>query len=509
MESRTYKRGLSRLLRTSLNGPQMLAFLPALCLAGYWGGGEVLLVTIALGTPLIYAVTGGFGQPFHAHEMAKVPAPDLASVAQDFLEIAQHNGQTTACLKIEIHGLAELANRFGPSATNDARELIRSRLATTLRSGDHVFQTGDTCLTVLISPGFRLKLDTLLDVAKRLRTVAEPPLSVAGSSQYVSVYIGIASSLNFGRNVTADTWLRSASEALIEATETGSGATRVWSEKLSRKHHAKRNLQTGVAAAFEDGRIQAHFQPQVSVTTNDVTGMEVLARWDHPTQGMLAPSVFLNAIEDSQQMSRLGKTIRTQSIAALQAWDDMGYDVPTISLNLSGQELRDPNFAEHVQAELDRSMLLAHRLVFEVPERLFVNLKDDIVRRNLSALVALGCTLDIDGYGVGGSDIAMLQKIAVNRIKIDQSLIRGVDTSCERHRVFHAILDMCKRLEIQAVGTGVETVGEHGVLRELGCQVAQGFLFAEPASAVDMSLWLADQQQQNDLPANPGLRRVK
>ena len=495
--------------RAGLNGPHMLAFLPALCLAAYWGGGEVLLVTFALVTPLIYALTGGFGatQGTLPSHVVKERRPE--DVAKEFLDIAHYHGQTTACFKIELRDLADWADRFGSSAADEAREVIKSRLISTLRQDDYLFQTSDRQLTILLAPGFRLKLDALLDLARRLRTAAEMPISVEGRSLVSSIHIGIASSLNFGRNVTVDTWFRSASEALSDALETGTGTTRVWSDKLSRKHHAKQSLHDEVIPAFEAGQIQAFFQPQVNITANKVMGMETLARWDHPTKGIIPAEAFLNAVKSSQQMSRLGRTMLTQALAALNSWDYNGYHVPTVSVNLSEFELRDPELAQLVKVELDRSTLPAHRLIFEVPETVLARSTDDIIRRNIRALASLGCSIDLDGYGVGGSDIALLQNIPLRRVKIDKSLVRGVDASPDMRCVLNAILSVCDTLQVESVGTGVETIGEHGALREIGYSIVQGFLFAEPCSAVDMGTWLADQQSDRGSGGVANLRQVK
>lgn len=500
---------LTVMLRRCLHGPQMLAFLPALCLCAYWAGGEVLLVLCALATPLIYALTGGFGQLAAIREFDPRPRPSLDIIAQQFLEVAQHNGQTTACFQIEIGGLDDILRTLGRSAADEARHVLEARMVSTLREADHVSQTGDTRFTVLIAPGFRLKLDNLLDLGKRLRHAAEEPLSVSGTTQYVSLCIGIASSLNFGRNVTARTWLVSATQALDDAIDTGVSATRVWSDKLSRKHQIRRDLQNDVVSALDAGHVQAFFQPQVNVRTGDITGMEALARWDHPTRGMIPASGFLKAIEDSGQMQRLGKTILSQALVALQAWDAAGFDIPTVSVNFSDGELRNPDVPDHIKSELDRLGILAHRLVIEVRESVVANGTDDIARRTLVSLAETGCRIDLDNFGQGSLPLAQLQQFPIQRVKIDKSMVRGADISEAKRRMLGAILGVTERLDLQALGEGVETVGEHGVLRELGCAFAQGFLFKEPASASDIAQWLAKEQARDDPTHAAHLRRVK
>lgn len=487
----------------------MLAFLPALSLAAYWGGGEILLVMCALSTPLIYALTGGFGRlsPTSVTDMDR-PA-SAVDVARDFLEIAQHTGQTTACFQIEINGLTAIGKTFGRSRADEAQQVLKTRIAATLRQTDHVFQTGDTRFTVLIAPGFRLKLDSLLDLAKRLRDAAEDPISVAGTGQYVAICIGIASSLNFGRNVTADTWLDSASQALEDALESGTATTRVWSDKVSRRQRTQRDLHQDVAKALDTGQVQAYFQPQVSVRSGDVTGMEAFARWDHPVRGVLPAAEFLQAFAESGQMARLGQTILAQTLAALQGWDQAGLSVPTVSINLSATDLRNPDLPGQIATTLDRHNMLPHRLIVDVPETILSASLDDVFHRTLKAISDAGCGIDLDAFGTGPSRIALLPNLYVQRLKIGRGLIQGADLSDDKQRILGALIALADGLDLPSLGVGVETVGEHGVLRELGCGFAQGYLFAAPAPHSEITDWLANRQGQADPKGGPHLRRVK
>ncbi|MCK0149748.1 GGDEF domain-containing phosphodiesterase [Marivita sp. S6314] len=489
-------------LRRGLQGPQMLAFLPALCLAAYWGGGEILLVLCALLTPLAYALTGGFGRMADADVSGGHQQPDPVEVAQQFLETAQHTGQTTACFQVEISDLSEIARTLDDAAADDARQQLIARFKSSLRDTDHVFPTGDARFTVLISPGYRLKLDSLLDVAKRMRASVEDPLSLGGTARHLSAAIGVASSLNFGRNATGENWLASATQALNEACLSGPSATRVWSDKLSRQCQTRTVMREDLAIAFEKGQIQAYFQPQVSVRTGLVSGMEALARWDHPVHGILAPASFLQALKDSGCMDRLGKVILSQALQNLFQWDKANLDVPSVSVNFSEIELRNPNLPEHISSELRKFGLTPQRLVIEVLETTVSNETDDILRRNLHSLADMGCAIDLDDYGTGHASITTLRQFPIDRLKIDQAFLRDADTKADKKQLLCAIQSMADHLNIATLAEGVETHGEHGVLQDLEIPYAQGFLYAEPQSPTDIAAWLqhhhAGQEQGKD-----------
>lgn len=501
---------LRRTLRRGLSGPQMLAFLPALCLAAYWGGGEVLLVLCALTTPLVYAAFGGFGRWFDRPEGHDSGGPSLERVAQDFLEIARHNGQTTACFRIALPELDRIGERYGPDTAAETRNLIASRLRTMLRGSDHVFSDGNSRFIVLISPGFRVRLDNLLDLGKRLCANAESPVSIAGTTHTLPVCIGIASSLNFGRNVTASSWLTSASAALDEALMSGPGTMRLWSDRLARQHRSRRDASDRISEALDEGAIQAYFQPQFHIRTDETTGVEVFARWIDAERGTLATSEFLNAARDSGQLPRLGRTMFLQAVTARVAWDKAGLQVDTISLNLSDAELRDPDLCTRLSGDLDRCGFPAHRLILEIAEQTLMDWSgDDMLRRNILGLVELGCRFDLDEFGAGTTSLAILRELPISRVKLHSLLIKGIEASDDSRRTVDAILGLCDRLELPVVATGIETHQQLGVIRDLGCAFGQGFLFAAPMDCAQMHQWLSERQQAKQAANGARIQRIK
>ncbi|HKK96954.1 MAG TPA: bifunctional diguanylate cyclase/phosphodiesterase [Marivita sp.] len=494
-------------LRRGLFGAHMFAFLPALCLAAFWTGGEPALISFALAIPVIYAATGGFGLTTEG-PMVAPEVVDWRTVAQDFLEIAHHNGQITACFQIGVSGLDRIAITLGDEAAQEARDLVKGRLKTSLRSGDQVFQSSTDRFTVFLSPGFRLKLDDLIDVAKRLRISIEEPLSVSNTTQYLTAAIGVASSLNFPRNVTLDSWVTSAGQALAEAAANNPSATRVWSERLSHSVQSRRSLCGDVPDALQKGEIEAYFQPQFSLRTNAIIGMEALARWNHPVRGLVEPSDFLRSLRESGALEDLGKMMLVQSLSLLREWDLDGLDVPTVSVNLSNVEMRNPDFVSHVAVECDRFGLPPHRLRIDIAEGDILAL-DDASRTTLISLSDLGCCIDLDDFGSAAATVQDLQTLPINRLKLDRSLIAQSDRDETKRRAVSAVLSMAQKLDFDTLAEGVETVEEASVLRELGCTYAQGFLFAKPMSGAECRTWLHENKNRHVKIESTGLRSIK
>ncbi|MCL3881095.1 GGDEF domain-containing phosphodiesterase [Marivita sp. GX14005] len=472
----------------ALSGVHMLAFLPALCLAAYWTGGEILLVSCALAVPLFYALTGGFGTvPPPAPEPASA---DLLDTADGFLKAALHNGQTTACFQIALEGLDDLGRTLGCGAAAEAKNVLKGRLISALRESDRVFEGGSDRFIILLAPGFRMKLENLLDIARRLREAAEEPLSVSQTTRNLSASVGIASSLTFGRNITAAKWIDSAGFALDEALASNAPSIRVWSDKLSRNAQFRTNLRADIDAGLDTGSFVAHFQPQISLHSGRATGLEILARWHHPARGLIEPREFIPALEDSGQMSRLGATMLDQATEALFRFDREGRGVDSVSLNLSAQELRVPDLAGAIGERLDRLGLAPRRLVLEIGETTLFE-GDDMVRTNLREITGLGCRLDIDNFGTGHASLLALQQAPISRIKLDRTLVRHAHTIPARQTMLSAICGMAETMGIETLAAGVETIEEQSLLRQVGCRAAQGFLFAHSMPVDECGEWLA------------------
>jgi len=246
-----------------------------------------------------------------------------------------------------------------------------------------------------------------------------------------------------------------------------------------------------VARALENGEIRAWYQPQVSTETGEITGLEALARWQHPERGTISPGAFLPAIAQAGLLDRLGEVMLFQSLTALREWDRAGLEVPGVSVNFSTDELRNPRLYDKVRWELDRFEIAPGRLTVEVLEDVVARSDDDTITRNIAALSRLGCPIDLDDFGIGHASIANIRRFDVNRIKIDRSFITHVDTDRDQQNMVAAILTMADRLGLETLGEGVESHGEHAMLAQLGCSHVQGYSIAKPMPFEDVAEWLS------------------
>jgi EAL domain-containing protein (putative c-di-GMP-specific phosphodiesterase class I) len=219
---------------------------------------------------------------------------------------------------------------------------------------------------------------------------------------------------------------------------------------------------------------------------------------------MISPADFLPAIEQAGMLERLADVMLYHTLTALKAWDAAGIIVPQVGVNFSGVELNNPKIVEKVKWELDRFDLAPDRLSIEILETVIAGAPDDMITRNINGLVAMGCRVDLDDFGTGHASISSIRRFAVTRIKIDRSFVIKADRDPEQQRMISAILTMAERLNLETLAEGVETVGEHALLAQLGCDHVQGFGIGKPMPFHETLDWIAKHEAKlQDTPQIP------
>ncbi len=505
-------------VRSALTGPQLLALFPALLLGAYWLGGEQALVASALIVPALFAIAGLYSGTGPAWEKPRDRDTDLRlreaaeKAIGDILANEQITGLTTAALAIEIDDFEQIEQQYGKSAAARLMKQVADRLVYSMRETDHVVRLEGPRFAVGLAAVRRADLESMIRLANRLQAAIGEPYSLDSMRIYLSASIGFCLP---GRAParTGKALLDCALEALDTARANGSGSIRAYCPKARARRQASGELQSEVAEALEEGQIIPWFQPQVSTTSGEITGFESLARWDHPTRGLIPPQDFLPTIADMGLQERLCQLMVAQSLRALRAWDKAGAGIPAIGVNFSGEELSNPKLVEWLKWDLDRYEIGPERLNVEILENVIAETEDDVVIENIKALSDLGCRIDLDDFGTGHASISSIRRFHVNRIKIDRSFVTHVDSDKEQQNMVSAILTMAERLGIDTLAEGVELVSEHAILAEMGCGHVQGFSIARPMPFEDTLEWIAKyraqrkrSQEHDEGDASPGLR---
>jgi len=492
-----------------LTGPPMLAFLPAMTLGAFWLGGEGALVLVALGLPLMFSLIGAFGdlRSGLANGVGRDSITGLMlrdrfeTVVADVFRQTRTTGLHSACFVLELDDYRELVDHHGQSAADLIAQTSSERLVSALRDGDTVARIGDSRFAICLMAVRQLDLELCVQLSGRLQSTIEDAVPLGGVSVYMTCSVGFCLRTRAPGSTALD-WLAAAGAALSDAQHSGASAIRAYSREIGRKNQTRSDLRDDAAAALENGQIQPWYQPQISTDTGKVSGFEALARWSHPIHGMIAPVDFLPVMQEAGLLERLGQVMLYHALTAIKAWDSAGVDVPQVGVNFTTDELRNPGLVDKIRWELDRFELSSDRLVVEILETVMTDCPDDTISRNIAGLTGLGCRVDLDDYGTGHASIASLRRFAVTRIKIDRSFVMKADCDPEQQRLIGAILTMAERLELETLAEGVETVGEHALLAQLGCDHVQGFGIGRPMPFDQTLDWItAHQAKLQDAPA--------
>jgi diguanylate cyclase len=374
-----------------------------------------------------------------------------------------------------------------------------------LRPGDLLYTLEDGSLVVVLATSPRLDLEIMVRIAARLQLVAQQPVTLSSGPVQVTCSIGFCFSMQMAQP-SGRALLDAAQVAGDEAAACRPGAIRAYSSELAQARADRDTLRAGFAGAVDRGEVRAWFQPQVSTDSGEVTGVEALVRWIHPDRGCLSPAAFLPAIEGSDLMELLGQTMLTQSLAALAEFDRKGISIPTVAVNFSQRELRDPHLPERLGWTLDRFGLAPSRLTVEVLESVVAGDGDDILASNIGRIAAMGCSVDLDDFGTGHASITAIRRFALNRLKIDRSFVQNVDQNRDQQNLVTAILSLAERLGLETLAEGVETPGEHALLAQLGCGHVQGYVVAKPMPVEELATWLATHREKRAQALRIGVR---
>ncbi|RZU72386.1 diguanylate cyclase/phosphodiesterase [Micromonospora kangleipakensis] len=413
----------------------------------------------------------------HAHDATHDALTGLANRRQLLDEGTQqltsrHADGVTALVLIDLNHFKEVNDTLGHGAGDRVLMQVADRLRGATRPGDLVARLGGDEFAVLLrglpAPAVAAhRADALL-------AALHEPLHLDSMRISVEASGGIAVAPATGGMTEL---LRRADVAMYQAKRAGQRIS-TYAPTRDTADLGRLTLGGELPRAVADHEFTVNFQPIVDLASGEVTGAEALARWHHPTHGIIDPLRFLEAVERSGLLPAFAEAILDQALIAAGSWRAAGFDLP-VSVNVSPRSLLDARFPGAVLARLRAHDLPPDRLVLELTETLTLS-QLDVVDRVLSRLRDSGVRLALDDFGTGYSSLSLLSRIPVHELKIDRSFVTAMETSAEAAAVIRSTLDLGRSLDLAVVAEGVESEPQRRALWELGCGAGQGHLFARP-----------------------------
>jgi len=393
--------------------------------------------------------------------------------------------------------LVGLRREFSLRGWKGAETLAR-RMAGTLRSvldADALLgRTGDSSFIVAMEAD-------KLDKAGRLRIQAVvdalTPSRQNGSETRLEVAAGVAF-FPFDTDSVEDL-VRFAILAADRATYVKSRNVIAFHSRMNSQIVRNHLLEVEMGKGLDQSQFRMFYQPKVNLKTGQVQGAEALIRWNHPELGTVTPSEFIPVAERSDLMHSIFEFNLRAALEDVRRWRDLGFSLPIIAVNASTANVREDEFARAVRSVMEEIGIAPTQLELEITESLaFDNL--DLFRARIRQLKSIGVRVSIDDFGTRYTGFDVLKKLHLDTIKIDQCFIRGVDSSHDMQALCRTIVAMGRQLKMRTIAEGIEELGELETMRQLGCEVGQGYLFSRPVGAEEFIDFLREwPERKRDL----------
>ncbi|KQQ32364.1 hypothetical protein ASF61_15085 [Duganella sp. Leaf126] len=378
-------------------------------------------------------------------------------------------------LLVDLDDFRQVNQSLGHVAGDQLLQAVAQCLAGLLRAGDCAVRLGgDEFLLLVRVPGAEpAALDRVSELARQALA------ALAGLDVEASIGISCAARCTAWCGADHDTVLRQAGLALVSAKTEQKGHYRFFDASRNVQSGMRSQLRHSLAGAIDAGQLALHYQVRVDVDSGLPVSMEALLRWQHPALGMVPPAQLIPLAESSGLISRLGDLVMQQACAQLAAWRDQGLALLPVSINVSPRQFGYGSVAAQLARHLADHALAPALLEVEITESAMVADRVEI-QAELAAIRALGVQVFVDDFGTGYSSLSQLQRLRLDGIKVDKAFTYELDRSKQGRVFFQAIISMARALGLTVVAEGVETPAQMALLRELGCQQAQGYLLGRP-----------------------------
>jgi len=405
------------------------------------------------------------------------------SIFLDRLDLALRRNQPdalpVALLYLSLDRFKEKNDRFGREVGDLLLRAVAQRLDSIRGGTDTVSRWGGDEF-VFMCEALEPTVDPV-DLALRVADAFRLPFDAAGHEAFLTASIGVATAQPGA--VGTDQLLREADAAGQMAKNRGGGTVHIFDAGMQARAMRRAVVEDSLRGAVDRGELVLHYQPEVSLRTNEIVAVEALLRWQHPEWGLVSPGEFVPVAETSNLILELGSWVLTTAMEQCAAWRaQIPAHAPSVAINISARQFLQDDFVALVASTLDRTGADPADICLEITESILMD-DIDVTVATLRRLKALGVQLAVDDFGTGYSSLSYLRRFPVDILKVDQSFVNGLGHDPEDSAIVQAVVHMGRALQLTTVAEGVETAHHLIELRELDCDIAQGYHFARPGPA--------------------------
>jgi len=382
---------------------------------------------------------------------------------------------------LDLDHFKRVNDSLGHSVGDELLCAVAERLSTMVRRIDTLARLGGDEF-ILALPG--IQAGGAAEVARRLLAACSVPFTVGGHDLMLTPSIGISIHPQDGKDI--ETLLKNADAAMYKAKDQGRNTFQFYAAEMNRVTLDHLLMESNLRRALKQQEFVLHYQPLVSLQSGLIIGVEALIRWQHADLGLIMPNQFIRVAEDTGLINPIGDWVLSEACRQAQSWIDAGLPAMVMAVNVSPVQFRQLGFVDAVAGALAASGLEAGLLELELTEGTVMH-DADINLGTLSALHRMGIELSVDDFGTGYSSLSYLKRFPVSKLKIDRSFVRDLEVDSDDRAIASTIVSMGRNLRLTVLAEGVETAEQLALLRNMDCDMAQGYYFSRPLAAADIT----------------------
>lgn len=428
-----------------------------------------------------------------AHHDALTDLPNrmlLRDRLEHALAHAEREKNIVALLFLDLDHFKVINDSLGHLVGDKLLQAVAQRLVQCVRETDTVSRHGGDEFLILLTDSH--DTDAVARTSQKILDQLAQPFDIDGHTLSTSFSIGItlypADGIDFG------TLLKHADTALYHAKQSGRNAYHFFTEAMNATAQERMQLESRLRQAIERNEFTLHYQPQVELGSGRVIGAEALIRWNSPELGQVSPARFIPIAEDSGLILQIGEWVLYEACRQARAWQKEGIPGLVVAVNVSAVQLRRGNLPDSVANALEQSGLDSSHLELELTESMLLQDVDHVFE-TVQELSAMGITLSIDDFGTGYSSMSYLKRLAINKLKIDQSFVRDLTSDPEDAAIVRAVIEMARSLKLTTIAEGVETEQQLNLLKNYACDQVQGYHLSRPLPADEFCRLLATRDR--------------
>lgn len=407
------------------------------------------------------------------------------------IEKAKRNNEKFAVFFVDLDRFKQINDSLGHKVGDKVLQEVSSRINSVIRNEDTLSRLGGDEFTILMN-GLRNPQDASI-LAQKILDVLSEPIRCENQDLYVSSSVGI--SLYPQDGTDAQNLLKYADAAMYKAKDEGRNNFQFYSAEMTELAFKHVAMETSLREALVNEEFMVYYQPQINGKTGELTGMEALVRWKHPTLGLLHPITFIPLAEETGLVIALDQWVMKTAMSQIVRWYEQGYTPGKVALNLSVKQLNQKDFISMLEQLLKETGCKPEWIELEVTESQIMTNPEEAIKI-LQKISDMGIHLAVDDFGTGYSSLSYLKRLPIDKLKIDQSFIRELPSDDEDVSITKAVIALSKSLNLRVIAEGVELKEQRDFLVKNGCNSIQGFFYAKPMSASSLEKFFIKKKKQ-------------